>query len=77
MTPELADFLKPFIRPAGTEFAGEGAPPPPLMFYLDLRETYPWSTDGSPDRRQTDQEIGVAHLDGVQMGELYLANRPG
>lgn len=77
MTPELANFLQPFIRPAGTEFAGEGAPPPPLMFYLDLRETYPWSTDGTPDRRQTNQEIGVAHLDGVQMGDLYLANRPG
>jgi hypothetical protein len=47
------------------------------MFYLDLQELYPWSTEGTPDRRQTAQEIGVAHLDGVQLGDLYLANRPG
>jgi hypothetical protein len=77
MTPELTRFLEPFIRPAGTEFADEGSPPPPLMFYLDLREFFPWSNEGTPDRRQTDQEIGVARLDGVQLGDLYLANRPG
>jgi hypothetical protein len=47
------------------------------MFYLDLREFFPWSNEGTPDRRQTDQEIGVARLDGVQLGDLYLANRPG
>jgi hypothetical protein len=77
MTPELAKFLGPFIRPAGTAFADEGTPPPPLMFYLNMQEVFPWSTDGTPDRRQTNQEIGVAHLDGVQLGDLYLANRPG
>jgi hypothetical protein len=77
MTPELAHFLEPFIRPAGTAFADEGAPPPPLTFYLSMREVFPWSTDGTPDRRQTEQEIGMAHLDGVQLGDMYLANRPG
>lgn len=47
----------------------------PVSYYLSLLEVFEWTGEGGePGRRQTDQEIGLVRLDGVRLGDLYIAN---
>lgn len=47
----------------------------PVTYYLSLLELYPWKNEnGEPGRRQTDLEIGLVHLDGIRLGDLFIAN---
>ena len=65
LSPGLAAFLKNTANTPITE---------KFTFYLELGETYPWTQDGKPGRRQTSREIGSATIDGVLVGDLYIRN---
>jgi len=47
----------------------------PVTYYLSLVEMFEWTDEsGEPARRQTDREIGLVRLEGVRLGDLYIAN---
>lgn len=56
--------------PAENSGGGEGP-----VYYLSFTEAYPWDTEEGPGWRQLYEEIGVARLDGVLTGGLYLNNK--
>jgi hypothetical protein len=68
MDPGMAAFLGDMAGNKVTEN---------MMFFLELRETYPWTEDGKPGRRQSEGDIGLARLDGVLVGKHYFANGAG
>jgi hypothetical protein len=45
-----------------------------IKMFVDIEETYPWESEGKPARRQTEKEIGMARLQGVQLGKVFVVN---
>jgi hypothetical protein len=45
-----------------------------IKMFVDVEEIYPWEVEGEPARRQTEKEIGRAHLQGVQLGKVFVVN---
>jgi len=68
MDPGLAAFLGDIAGNRVTEN---------MTFFLELQETFPWTEDGKPGRRQSEGEIGIARLAGVLVGKHYFANGAG
>jgi hypothetical protein len=69
----LSDEMDSGLRSVLEDIAKE-QPKARLTLFLDLKEVYPWSVDGRPGRRQTEREIGLARMDGLQLGKIFLAN---
>lgn len=45
-----------------------------IKMFVDMEEIYPWEAEGKPARRQTEQEIGMARLQGAQLGKVFVVN---
>ena len=68
--PALALVIEERVLGASPDQPGE-----PVTYYLSLLEMFEWTDEnGEPARRQTDREIGRVRLDGVRLGDLYIAN---
>jgi hypothetical protein len=66
----LSRVIEDRVLGASSEEPGE-----PVTYYISLLEVFEWTNEnGEPGRRQTDREIGLVRLDGISLGDLYIAN---
>jgi hypothetical protein len=65
MDPGLVNLLEDIAREQ---------PQARLTVFMTLEETYPWTENGKPGRRQTEKEIGLARVDGLQLAKIFVGN---
>jgi hypothetical protein len=69
----LSEDMDPGLKHLLEDIARE-QPQARLTVFMILEETYPWTVDGKPGRRQAEKEIGRARMSGLQLGKIFVGN---